>query len=319
MCLVQTNTGRKKKDKVHITFLLSILQKYLQAKRINKKFDYRNKASYWQPSINIIKLQTKKIWNKNYDEARFSEKKGFFGRILCGGFLLNVYKNSKSWRSLYRILCTWRGVVTGKRLFLVVCVSIVGFVLVSPRKQNQAQVFHSGRMKDLGWLHENKTVLNPGSTPGYESLQADTSGLIKKKPNKGEGISHRPKLEEAQRLLPQESTRREYIRVFIVLGHHRFGATAWNCWAHRLSRNLEPEQLGWHCGIHFMWNLLQTLPFRTIIAFLRTIMYYVLCIIYSGGYWFIKELWANCQVIIWTVVMSNNKGYNLHSYTLFLS
>lgn len=40
--------------------------------------------------------------------------------------------------------------MTGKRLFLVVCVSIVGFVLVSPRKQNQAQVFHSGRMKDLG-------------------------------------------------------------------------------------------------------------------------------------------------------------------------
>lgn len=88
-------------------------------------------------------------------------------------------------------------------------------------------------------------------------------------------------------------------------------------WAHRLSRNLEPKLLGWLCGIRFMWNTLQTVPFRTIIAFLRTIMYYVWCIIYSGGYWFIKESWANRQVIVWTVVMSNNKGYNLHSYSVF--
>lgn len=87
--------------------------------------------------------------------------------------------------------------------------------------------------------------------------------------------------------------------------------------AHRLLSNLQPEQPGWLCGLCFTWNMLQTVPFRTIIAFLRTIMYYVWCIIYSGGYWFIKELWANCQVIVWTVVMSNNKGYNLHPYSVF--
>lgn len=39
---------------------------------------------------------------------------------------------------------------TGNRLLLVVFVSIVGVVLVSPIKQIQAQVSDSGRMMDLG-------------------------------------------------------------------------------------------------------------------------------------------------------------------------
>lgn len=58
MCLVQANKQRKKESKVHMTFLLSILHKYLQAKRINWKFDHR--VLRCQLNINIIKLQIEK-------------------------------------------------------------------------------------------------------------------------------------------------------------------------------------------------------------------------------------------------------------------
>lgn len=152
--------------------------------------------------------------------------------------------------------------------------------------------------------------------PGWHTLH--TSGLIKKKPKKGEGICHSPRWRKHRDFYHRT---RQYI---LVLWNSTGTLQVWGsslkfqyCWAERLCRNLQPEEMGWLCGIHFMWNTLQTLPFRTIIAFLRTIMYYVRCIIYSRGYRFIKESWANCQVIIWTVVMSNNKGYNLHLYSVF--
>lgn len=142
--------------------------------------------------------------------------------------------------------------------------------------------------------------------PGWRMLY--TSGFTKNKSKKGEGICHSPSWRKHRNPWQRRIQEKDTYWVCEIVPNRQ---------AHRLSRNLKPEQPGWLCGIHFMWNTLQPVPFRTIIAFLRTIMYYVWCIIYSGGYWFIKELWANCQVIIWTVVMSYNKGYNLHSYSVF--
>ena len=171
-----------------------------------------------------------------------------------------------------------------------------------------------------------RLCLNPAITPGYQPFQDDTCCIHQDSSRRNQRKVRAPAIAQAggSREIPATGEHKKTTHTGFVKQSRTGTPQVWGNnlklqyrQAHRLSRNLEPKQLGWLCGIHFMWNTLQTVPFRTIIAFLRTIMYYVWCIIYSGGYWFIKESWANCQVIVWTVVMSNNKGYNLHSYSVF--
>lgn len=146
------------------------------------------------------------------------------------------------------------------------------------------------------------------------------SGFIKKKSRKDEGICYSPswrKHRDPCHRRMQEDNKYWFCEIVPYWDTAGLGQELETPVLLSTEVMQEPEQPAWLCGIHFMWNTLQTIPFRTIIAFLRTIMYYVWCIIYSGGYWFIKESWANCQVSVWTVVMSNNKGYNLHSSSVF--
>lgn len=169
-------------------------------------------------------------------------------------------------------------------------------------------------------------VLYPEITPGYQPFQDDICSIHRGSSRRNQGKVRASAIAQAGGNTRDPCHRRmQGDNTYWFCEKSLTGTSqTWGknlkfqyCWAHRLSRNLDPAQPVWLCGTHFMWNMLQTVPFRTIIAFLRTIMYYVWCIIYSGGYRFIKESWANCQVIVWTVVTSNKKGYNLHSYSVF--
>lgn len=252
-------------------------------------------------------------------------KKGF--GVGCGGFLLNVFNNNTSWRSLHTESCVHEEVLRlGKGCFLWCVFLLLALSWCPLQSITEHKCLILGEQRICGDCMEKRFCFQSSdypriwALPGWHILY--TSGLIRKKPKKGEGICHRPSWKKHRDFCHRRIQEDIYWFCEIVLGHHRFGATAWN------------SSIAEHTGYPGTWSLsnwagfvayiscemkwtLQTLPFRTIIAFLRTIMYYVRCIIYSGGYWFIKEPWANCQVIVWTVVMSNNKGYNLHSYSVF--